>query len=234
MALIVCPECAKEVSDRAKTCPNCGFPLDSSPSPADLNDSDLLQFPELPPNLNIGKQIVNWGNDAAIDGVFQLDENVVEIPSGKVKVVLHTHGIRIANGIYVPILDIHNSQIISIKQTTKAELVNLDKSVIGRAVVGNLILGPLGAIIGGMSGIGSKQQVQDKSYLVLNYWDIKTRSTQTLLISGNKASIYLFIKRNQKEESINQSENRQAEANQGCLGLILIPLGVSLAYYLLT
>lgn len=27
MALISCPECEKEVSDKAKSCPNCGFPF---------------------------------------------------------------------------------------------------------------------------------------------------------------------------------------------------------------
>lgn len=27
MALIVCPECRKEVSDLATSCPNCGFPI---------------------------------------------------------------------------------------------------------------------------------------------------------------------------------------------------------------
>ena len=30
MALITCPECGREVSDRAKTCPNCGFPITKS------------------------------------------------------------------------------------------------------------------------------------------------------------------------------------------------------------
>lgn len=28
MALIKCPECGKEVSDRAKSCPGCGCPID--------------------------------------------------------------------------------------------------------------------------------------------------------------------------------------------------------------
>ena len=28
MALIKCPECGKEVSDSAKSCPHCGYPLD--------------------------------------------------------------------------------------------------------------------------------------------------------------------------------------------------------------
>jgi len=27
MALIACPECEKEVSDKAPTCPNCGAPI---------------------------------------------------------------------------------------------------------------------------------------------------------------------------------------------------------------
>ena len=27
MALIKCPECGKEVSDKAAACPNCGFPV---------------------------------------------------------------------------------------------------------------------------------------------------------------------------------------------------------------
>ena len=27
MALIVCPECGKQVSDQAETCPNCGYPI---------------------------------------------------------------------------------------------------------------------------------------------------------------------------------------------------------------
>ena len=28
MALILCPECGREISDAAAACPNCGFPLD--------------------------------------------------------------------------------------------------------------------------------------------------------------------------------------------------------------
>ncbi len=30
MALIKCPECGKEVSDKAQNCPNCGYPIASS------------------------------------------------------------------------------------------------------------------------------------------------------------------------------------------------------------
>ena len=34
MALIQCPECSGQVSDRASSCPHCGFPLSTSPAPA--------------------------------------------------------------------------------------------------------------------------------------------------------------------------------------------------------
>lgn len=33
-----------------------------------------------------------------------------------------------------------------------------DKSVIGRAIVGGVLLGPVGAVVGGMSGLGTKQK----------------------------------------------------------------------------
>lgn len=35
MALIKCPECGREISDRAVSCPNCGFPLSESATVAE-------------------------------------------------------------------------------------------------------------------------------------------------------------------------------------------------------
>ena len=31
MAIVACPECGKQVSDRASACPNCGCPISSAP-----------------------------------------------------------------------------------------------------------------------------------------------------------------------------------------------------------
>lgn len=41
MALIKCPECGKEISDRAKACPSCAYPIPqsvvaSSPAPTQI------------------------------------------------------------------------------------------------------------------------------------------------------------------------------------------------------
>ena len=58
MALIKCPECSKEVSDKAKTCPHCGYPLTNNEktntvlvngtkydiSILDLNNNDIAKM----------------------------------------------------------------------------------------------------------------------------------------------------------------------------------------------
>jgi len=31
MALINCPECQKEISDKTKNCPHCGYPFENNP-----------------------------------------------------------------------------------------------------------------------------------------------------------------------------------------------------------
>lgn len=46
MALIYCPECKKEISDKASVCPNCGFPISDY-----LNDSNKAED-------NANKQII--------------------------------------------------------------------------------------------------------------------------------------------------------------------------------
>ena len=45
MSLIKCPECGKEISDKATSCPNCGCPV-SVPKESDvfLDAKNLLNF----------------------------------------------------------------------------------------------------------------------------------------------------------------------------------------------
>lgn len=216
MALINCPECGKEISDKAISCPNCGVPLSKEISQLEKKNEEqmeILPFPNLPENLDIGRQITNWAFDAAFEGFFDGRENTLSvIPSGKVTVLLHTHGIKLMSGLnFYPI---HNSQIISLKTVSQEELVKTDKSVIGRAVVGGLILGPLGAIVGGMSGIGSKEKFINKQYFIINFWDTITQSAQSILISSTEGTkINSFIARQAKENSLNITDNREPEPN---------------------
>jgi uncharacterized membrane protein YdbT with pleckstrin-like domain len=47
MALINCPECGKQVSTAAKSCPSCGFPIAEKVSQTDVSNSDVAKSGEL-------------------------------------------------------------------------------------------------------------------------------------------------------------------------------------------
>lgn len=61
------------------------------------------------------------------------------------------------------------SQVTAAEKVDERQIVELDKSVLGRAVVGGVFLGPLGAVVGGMSGVGKKQKSVYKEFFVINY-----------------------------------------------------------------
>ena len=152
MALISCPECSTQISDKAINCPHCGLPLDL------LNNLvEQLVCPTFPSDLSIGKQIANWRGDTAFSGDFSKSQDfIAEIASGKVSVCMFTKGILIQRSLFSG-LQIHRSQIISLEYKSQQEIVQVSKSVVGRAIVGGVLTGGIGAIIGGLSG-GSRKK----------------------------------------------------------------------------
>lgn len=64
MALIKCPECGKEVSDKATSCPNCGYPLDSflNEEDIDIEENDYSSFSDT--GRNYAKEAVSNAADA--------------------------------------------------------------------------------------------------------------------------------------------------------------------------
>ncbi len=97
--------------------------------------------------------------------------------------------------------------IIDLKREyTPAEYATIekDKSVIGRAIVGGLLLGPVGAIVGGMSGIGTKKEtkvIQNANEDI--YLDIIAEKQHFLFKVSklNNDLAYKFYKRIQKEKT---------------------------------
>lgn len=68
-----------------------------------------------------------------------------------------------------PTVNIKYNQIVSSNIVTKTEIIEKNKSSVGRAMVGGVLLGSLGAVIGGMSGVGNKVDNIDRYYIVINY-----------------------------------------------------------------
>lgn len=173
MALINCPECNKEISDRAKACPNCGFPMD---------EVDEVICPEFPSDLSLGK-LKSVSNSTLLGCDFDSNENNNnEFTNGRVFIQMYQNGIELKawNKKFLPL---HKSQIVLIKQMTHEEVTE-NKSVIGRALIGS-VFGGVGAVVGGLSGIG-KKKVKGKRYLIIKYWDITSKKLKALILNNQK------------------------------------------------
>lgn len=48
MALLTCPECGKEISDQAKACPHCGYPIHTQEDPSPGEPSEAALVPTQP------------------------------------------------------------------------------------------------------------------------------------------------------------------------------------------
>jgi len=80
--------------------------------------------------------------------------------------LLEIKGKNISN---IPTIKLPYEQILAANCVTEKEIVQANKSVVGRALVGGVLLGSLGAIIGGASGIGNKNKDEISYYIVINY-----------------------------------------------------------------
>jgi len=95
-----------------------------------------------------------------IDGMPQLKEGtIIEISKDK-------ESINIDNKYFIA-----NDKIISKTITNSKILTDVQKSVIQRSLVGVMVAGPLGAIVGGISGVGTKKGIELVHFLNLNYID---------------------------------------------------------------
>lgn len=188
MALIKCPECGKEISDKSTNCIHCGCPLQQI-----QNQEKVEPFPDLPDNLNIGSQIINWWGDAFLKVRYYSDIRYTDFTNGNYEIGLHTHGLCISQQ-YITRLTIHKSQIIDIFEYK--DVVTVDGDVIGNALVGGLIFGAVGAIVGGISGVGKKEV--SGNIICIKFWDTNTHSKITLTFLSNVSPLK-FIKRCKKD-----------------------------------
>ena len=74
MALIKCPECGKEISDKASACINCGFPLAAmqTESVEEKNKKEVIYYDLLEARL---KMVFNNGIEDGAEGICNDNSN---------------------------------------------------------------------------------------------------------------------------------------------------------------
>ncbi len=80
-------------------------------------------------------------------------------------------------------------QIKDVLLTTDKEIVEKSKSVAGRAILGGVLLGGVGAIFGGMSGIGNKKQTKVRNFVAINYKSDREDEIKSILLEIVGASM---------------------------------------------
>ena len=214
MSLIKCPECGKEISDKAVSCPQCGYPISNNTDNTSFSTEEILEeetFPVFPTVINVGQQVVNWTMDAAAECFYEEEYNTLKyLKSGKGNIYVYTNGICI-DLLYSKLL-LSFDQIIDMRYSSYEKIITerKSKSVIGRAAVGGILLGPVGAVVGGLSGLGStdisNKRIKAEA-IAIEFWDVYTHKRQIIAIEvpfvnvGNR-----LIDRVMSSKQVNKSD----------------------------
>ena len=112
--------------------------------------------------------------------------------------------IEIMKGISYYSVGILEREILSINLEGQNQLFEQkSKSVIGRAIVGGLILGPVGAIVGGMTGIGQKQVATNMPENILSISFLEDGTEKIILFScknKNRKDVELYFLQNYRNK----------------------------------
>lgn len=104
-----------------------------------------------------------------ISDYFKLIENVASFSKENMyEVALYDDHLEVISLSKQKLL-LNYSQITDVFYGAETELTNKSKSVIGRAAIGGLLLGGTGAIIGAISGSGTKEVKERHFYFIISY-----------------------------------------------------------------
>ena len=103
-----------------------------------------------------------------ISDYFQLKENLGFLTGGNmVNVELYEDHLKIKE--FKNTVSLNYSQITDVFYGLQTEITQVSKSSIGRAVAGGLLFGSLGAVVGAVSGTGTKDKKERHIYFIISY-----------------------------------------------------------------
>ena len=104
-----------------------------------------------------------------------------------------------------------NMDKVNFVETSKvSEVLEKDKSVLKRAAVGTL-LGPVGAIVGGMSGIGSKKKEKNNRIIVIGYMSDGEQKQITFMDGKGTTPNGIWTLEGEVQKYLNDKENKGIE-----------------------
>lgn len=228
MPLTKCPECNKEISDKAEACPNCGYPF------AKLNTKKIHQvkrkvkakieiqgnplFPKLPDNLDIGQPLSSYKSKFNFYGNYNPDDSLIFDAgfyySARMVLSIHERGLMIkeierTQKTFIEYelnnMNLHFSLIISLKKATLLQM-HKDQNLATDET-------PLDEkLFSGSTSSKSKfimqffaKEYERTSILVVNYWNVEFQYPKSFVIRGRGKRISNFI--NSFEEAKSNFEN---------------------------
>ena len=105
-----------------------------------------------------------------ISDYFKLTDTLGVYNSGDmVDVALYDDHLIIMSPILKQEIKLNYDQITDVFYGLETEVIEKNKSVIGRAVAGGLLFGGIGAVVGGISGTGTKAKKERHFYFIISY-----------------------------------------------------------------
>ncbi len=105
-----------------------------------------------------------------ISDYFKVTDNLGAYKDGDmVDVALYDDYLIIKSPILKQEIKLNYNQITDVFYGLETEIIEKNKSVIGRAVAGGLLFGGVGAIVGGVSGTGTKEKKERHFYFIISY-----------------------------------------------------------------
>ncbi|EPY2279511.1 hypothetical protein ACXAT1_000389 [Clostridium sporogenes] len=106
-----------------------------------------------------------------------------------------------------PVVNISFDKLVAADIIHEKDIIETNKNSVSRAMVGGVLLGSLGAVIGGISGVGTKKSSKLRTFLVINY---KSKDEKIKIISFEIKNITMnmpkFINKLRENISIDNTE----------------------------
>lgn len=84
------------------------------------------------------------------------------------------------------------NQITNVQTSSETQIIEKDKSVIGRGIAGGLLFGPAGAVVGGLSGLGTKTETKHNKSLIVSFTS-KNGGEREISLQATDATMNFYI-----------------------------------------